>query len=181
MHARHSMQFAAAAFAVAASAAAGIEPANLIALSKKTAAPPWPAGDERGMANTLGSATTQRCAWHMAQPRARSYEASHLRSNTMPASPFAAPTAVKHKPTAGVPFSAHAFNSEVFNADAEPGQQGTQIDALGHFGSIKSPWDPKNPFSADGAAYYGGFTQQDVKPTPESPLLKLGIDKIPPL
>ena len=31
------------------------------------------------------------------------------------------------------------------------------------------------------ATYYGGFTQKDVKPTPDSPLLKLGIDKIPPL
>ena len=29
--------------------------------------------------------------------------------------------------------------------------------------------------------YYGGHTQKDVKPTPDSPLLKLGIDKIPPL
>ena len=29
--------------------------------------------------------------------------------------------------------------------------------------------------------YYGGFTQQEVKPTPDSPLLRLGIDKIPPL
>ena len=63
-------------------------------------------------------------------------------------------------------------------ADAEPGQQGTQIDALGHFASIKAPWDPKNPFPADDASYYGGFTQKDVKPTPDSPLLKLGIDKI---
>ena len=35
--------------------------------------------------------------------------------------------------------------------------------------------------SADDAGYYGGFKQQDVKPTPESPLLKLGIEKIPPL
>jgi hypothetical protein len=34
---------------------------------------------------------------------------------------------------------------------------------------------------ADDASYYGGFKQQDVKPTPDSPLLKLGIEKIPPL
>ena len=31
------------------------------------------------------------------------------------------------------------------------------------------------------ALYYGGFTQQEVKPTPDSPLLKLGIDKAPPI
>jgi hypothetical protein len=144
-------------------------------------APPWPAGDERGMANTLGEATTLRCGWHLSQRGARTYEASFVRSNTMPKSPFANPSLSKPKPTAGVPFSAHAFNSEAFDAGAEPQQQGTQIDAIGHFASIRAPWDPKDPYSADGASYYGGFKQQDVKPTPDSPLLKLGIEKIPPL
>ncbi len=48
-------------------------------------------------------------------------------------------------------------------------------------GTIGKPWDPKDPFPADDAKYYGGYTQKDVKPTPESPLLKMGIDKIPPL
>jgi kynurenine formamidase len=157
------------------------EPAELIAAARRSPAPPWKTGDELGMANTLGAATTQRCAWHMARPDARVYEASHVRSNTMPKSPFAGPGGTQHKPTAGVPFSAHAFNSEVMQANAEPGQQGTQIDALGHFARIGKPWDPKDPFSADGAVYYGGFTQKDIKPTPDSPLLKMGIDKIPPL
>ena len=133
------------------------------------------------MANTLGEATTLRCGWHLSQRGARTYEASFERSNTMPKSPFANPSLSKPKPTAGVPFSAHAFNSEAFDAGAEPQQQGTQIDALGHFASIASPWDPKNTFSADGANYYGGYTQRDVKPSPDSPLLKLGIEKIPPL
>ena len=44
-----------------------------------------------------------------------------------------------------MPFSAHAFNSEVMQADAEPGQQGTQIDALGHFASIKYAVGPEGP------------------------------------
>ena len=39
----------------------------------------WGAGDELGMANTLGSATWQRCAQSLANPRAKSYEVSHLR------------------------------------------------------------------------------------------------------
>jgi kynurenine formamidase len=133
------------------------------------------------MANTLGPITLTRCAWHMAQPRAQIYEASFVRSNTMPKSPFASPAGTQYKATSGVPFSAHAFNSEVMQANAEPGQQGTQIDALGHFAYISKPWDPKDPFPADEAKYYGGFTQKDVKPTPDSPLLKMGIDKIPPL
>ena len=176
------------AAAVGAACAAGAaidvgaaEPAALTALAAKAPAPPWPPGDERGMANTLGEATTLRCGWHLSQHGARTYEASFVRSNAMPKSPFANPSLSKPKPTAGVPFSAHAFNSEAFDAGAEPQQQGTQIDALGHFASIKGPWDPKNPFSADDATYYGGFKQQDVKPTPDSPLLKLGIEKIPPL
>ncbi|HSB99538.1 MAG TPA: cyclase family protein, partial [Burkholderiaceae bacterium] len=157
------------------------EPALLVNAAQRSPAPPWRPGDELGMANTLGPITLQRCAWHMAQPRSQVYEASHVRSNTMPKSPFASPAGTQYKGTAGVPFSAHAFNSEVMQANAEPGQQGTQIDALGHFASISKPWDPKDPFPADDAKYYGGFTQKDVKPTPDSPLLKMGIDKMPPL
>jgi len=167
--------------AVATIEARAAEPAALTELAAKAPAPPWPAGDERGMANTLGEATTLRCGWHLSQRGARTYEASFVRSNAMPKSPFANPSLSKPKPTAGVPFSAHAFNSEAFDAGAEPQQQGTQIDAIGHFASIEGPWNPKDAFPADQAKYYGGFKQPDVKPTPDSPLLKLGIEKIPPL
>src|SRR6516165_7285532 len=52
---------------------------------------PWPPGDEIGMANTLGPQTWQRCATYLADPRAKSYELSYLRSNTMPQSPFGVP------------------------------------------------------------------------------------------
>jgi kynurenine formamidase len=147
----------------------------------KVPAPPWAQGDERGMANQIGPATYQRCAWHMSQPDARPYELSQLRSGTMPMSPFAGAYTPKPKATAAIPGTAHAFNSESFNDGVEPGQQGTQMDALGHFGYLRQPWDGKSPFPAESVTYYGGFTQKDVKPTPESPLLKLGIDKIPPI
>lgn len=70
-------------------AAHAAEPVKIQRL--KTPAPPWPAGDERGMANQLGPATWARCAWHMSQPKARAYEVSQLRSNTMPLSPFTGP------------------------------------------------------------------------------------------
>ena len=96
------------------------EPAALISMAARSPSPPWPAGDERGMANTLGEATTMRCGWHLSQRGARTYEASFERSNDMPKSPFANPSLAKPKPTAGVPFSAHAFNSEAFDAGAEP-------------------------------------------------------------
>ena len=135
------------------------------------------------MANQIGPATYQRCAWHMQQPGAKAYELSHVRSNTMPLSPFAGPYTVKPKPTSGIPGTAHAFNMETLNEGApSPAQQGTQMDALGHFGVFKQPWDGKSEFPRRaGALYYGGFTQQEVKPTPDSPLLKLGIDKVPPI
>jgi kynurenine formamidase len=163
-------------------AAFSVHAAEPIKLQRmKVPSPPWPAGDERGMANQIGPATIARCAWHMQQPGAKAYEVSQVRSNTMPLSPFSGPYVTKSKPTAGIPGTAHAFNMDSINEGADPGQQGTQIDALGHFGAFKQPWDGKSAFPADQAVYYGGMTQQEVKPTPDSPLLKLGIDKIPPI
>src|SRR5437773_1135499 len=100
--------------------------------------PPWPAGDERGMANQIGAATWNRCAWHLTLPGAQAYELSQIRSNTMPLSPFAGPYAMKAKPTAGIPMTAQVFNMDQINEGADPGQQGTQFDALGHFGALAS-------------------------------------------
>jgi kynurenine formamidase len=153
----------------------------LISSKKHTPAPPWPAGDELGMANTLGAGTMMRCAWHMARPNAKTYELSYVRSGTMPLSAFSGPYVTKPKATASIPGTAHAFNLESFAEGAEPGQQATQIDALGHFGYLKQPWDGKGPIPVDGAVYYGGYTQKDVKPTPDSPLLRLGMEKAPPI
>jgi kynurenine formamidase len=156
-----------------------VEPAKLQRM--KVPPPPWPKGDERGMANQMGPATLNRCAWYLQQPYAKPYEVSQVRSSTMPLSPFAGPFQVKPKPTASIPGTRQAFNSETLNEGAEHGQQGTQIDALGHFAVLKQPWDGKGPVPLEGATYYGGFTQSEVKPAPDSPLLKLGIDKIPPI
>jgi kynurenine formamidase len=140
----------------------------------------WPAGDELGMANTLGTATWQRCAPHLANANARSYELSHLRSNTMPQSPFGTPLRDKYRPTVGIPGTLHAFNGEE-TVSGEPGAQGTQMDALGHFAVLPKAWDGKGEFPAGEAGYYGGYTQSQVKPTPDSPLLRLGIEKVPPI
>jgi kynurenine formamidase len=142
--------------------------------------PPWPAGDEIGMANTLGPATWQRCATYLANPNAKAYELSYLRSNTMPQSPFAVPLRENAKPTVGIPGTRHAFNTDEV-ASGDPNQQGTQMDALGHFAVLPEAWDGKGEFPSAGAAYYGGFKQSDVKPAPDSPLKKLGIDKVPPI
>src|SRR6516165_7419722 len=142
--------------------------------------PPWPPGDEIGMANTLGPATWQRCATHLANPKAKTYELSFLRSNTMPQSPFAVPLRENAKPTVGIPGTRHAFNTDEI-VSGDPNQQGTQMDALGHFAVLPEAWDGKSEFPSGGATYYGGYTQNQVKPTPDSPLKKLGIDKAPPI
>ena len=144
------------------------------------ASPPWGSGDELGMANAIGNGTWGRCAWHLGQPGAKSYEISHVRSNTMPQSPFGVPLNYEYSPTGSLPFSKHAFNNEALKS-GQPGAQGTQMDALGHFAHLPELWKGKGPIPVDKAEYYGGFTQKDVKPSPSSPLLRLGIDKAPPI
>lgn len=172
----------AAALALATLPAIATEPPALLKRAAKTVpAAPWPAGDQKGMGNTQGPGTWARCAWHLAQPGARVYEVSWERSNTMPMSPFTGPLASKPKPVAGIPGTAHAFNGETLNAGAEPGQQGTQIDALGHFGVLRQPWDGKPPLPVGDVMYYGRTPASEVKPSDDSPLLKLGIEQIPPL
>src|SRR5258708_23033770 len=98
----------------------------------------------------------------------------------MPLSPFAGPYMVKPKPASGIPLTAHAFNGETMNEAAEPAQQGTQFDPLGHFASFRQPWDGMMPFPAENAIYYGGFTPREGKPTPDSPLLRLNRCNVHP-
>ena len=95
-------------------------------------------GDEVGNARALGAETWARCAVQMTAPGAKSYELSHLRSNTMPKSPFGAPLEYSFRETAGLPGSLHAFNGE--SVSGEHAAQGTQMDALGHFGYLSEPW-----------------------------------------
>ena len=66
-----------------------------------------PASDELGMARELGPATWARCAAHLSNPRAKSYELSHVRSNTMPLSPFAGPFELTYRPS-----SAHYLSGQ---------------------------------------------------------------------
>ncbi|HEY6556687.1 MAG TPA: cyclase family protein [Polyangiaceae bacterium] len=142
--------------------------------------PPWAAGDQKGMANTQGYGTRLRCAAHLIDPRSRTYELSHERSETMPVSPFGVPLDYTFRPTSSVPFTRHAFNGET--VCGEPAAQGTQMDALGHFAVMPAPWDPASgPIPVGTAQYYGGYTQAQVKPTPDSPLLKLGVENVPPI
>lgn len=141
---------------------------------------PWGAGDQRGMANTLGAGTWMRCAYYLGQEGAKSYELSHVRSNEMTQSPFGVPLVYEFRPTVGIPGTLHAFNGEQI-VSGEPAAQGTQMDALGHFAYLGEPWSGQGDFPSAAASYYGGYSQSDVKPTADSPLLKLGIENAPPI
>jgi kynurenine formamidase len=161
-------------------AASPEERAATEASKARVPSPPWPAGDERGMGNTIGPGTWARCAYHLASAGAKVYEISHERSNTMPLSPFGRPLAFEYTPSVSIPGTRHVFNGEQVKG-GEPGAQGTQMDAIGHFAYYDKPWDGKGQAPVDSAHYYGGLTQKDVKPTPDSPLKKLGIEKAPPI
>ncbi|HEU4411266.1 MAG TPA: cyclase family protein [Polyangiaceae bacterium] len=140
----------------------------------------WGPGDEVGNGNTQGYGTRLRCALHLANPLARPYELGRVLSETMPQSPVGdAPVDIDYLPTRGLPFTRHAGNGEIFSGGL--GSQGTQFDALGHFGYLEGPWPGAGPFPADQARYYNGFTQAEVKPAPDGPLQRLGVEKAPPI
>src|SRR5262245_30305639 len=140
----------------------------------------WGAGDERGNGNTQGLATRLRCAAHLADPRARVYELGRTVSSTMPQNPFGdAPVDVQYLATRGIPGTKHAGNGEVLSGGI--GSQGTQFDALGHFGFLDAPWPGTTPFPAEGVRYYNDFTQPQVKHSADRPLQKLGVDKTIPI
>jgi kynurenine formamidase len=155
-----------------------IEPRSAVAVP----VPPWPANDELGNGNTQGYATRLRCAPYLADATASLYELSHELSSTMPQNIFAsAPLAVDFVPTFGVPFVRQVANGEIVSG--EIGQQGTQFDALGHFGVLPDVWnpfiDPQVP--SQSATYYNGYTQAQVKPDPEAGLALLGVENAPPI
>jgi kynurenine formamidase len=94
-------------------------------------------------------------------------------------SPYSKPLVFTSRPTRGMRNSVHSSNMDQMSG--EPGGQGTHIDALGHFGWVPEIWDGNGEYPADETVYYSGFKQREVKPTPEAPLQRLGVDKIPPI
>lgn len=141
--------------------------------------PPWPSGDETGMGNTQSSGTWQRCAFHLMQPEARAYDLAYSRTATMPQSPFAKQESYQFDPSTGIPGTRHGFNTE--STSGNIGGQGTQLDGLGHFAYLSKSWSGEDEFPAENLHYYGGFSQSDVKPTPDAPLEKLGLENLPPI
>jgi hypothetical protein len=136
-------------------------------------------GRRAGDGHTQSYGTRLRCALNLANPNSKEYELSHVRSQTMPTSPFGVPLTYTFRPTNALPQTRHAFNGE--SICGEPAAQGTQMDALGHFAHFDAVWDGSGSPPLATAKYYNDFTQAQVKPTPDSRLLKLGIDRVPPI
>jgi kynurenine formamidase len=147
--------------------------------------------DDRGNTATQGPATWRRAAQYM-MPQLHyvhghltlvppiKVEVSHLLDPAAPQSPFATPWSLTPHPTvffgphgptpeASQAIAGHAGNSE--DVCGELGQQGTQMDALGHFGVINEPGEPPT--------YFGGLTQQEV--VGPTGLQRLGIDHAEPI
>ena len=147
--------------------------------------------DDRGSTATQGTETWLRAAQYMV-PKPKyvngqltlvppvKVEVGQLMDPAAPQSPFAAPWSLTPNPTVffganGVTTDSrlaifgHAGNGEIVCGDL--GGQGTQMDALGHFGFINQPGDtPK---------YFGGLTQGEV--VGPTGLRRLGIEKAEPI
>jgi kynurenine formamidase len=147
--------------------------------------------DDRGNTATQGAETWSRAAQYLI-PKPKyvngqlklvapvKIEVSQLMDPAAPQSPFAQPWSLTPNPTVffgpnGVTFDSgqaifgHAGNSETVSGDI--GGQGTQMDALGHFGFIRQP--------GDAPTYFGGLTQSEV--VGPAGLKRLGIERADPI
>ena len=127
----------------------------------------------------MGPETWSRCAAYLTDPQARCYELSRMITSTAPQSPFAAPSDITFEATCGVPGTVHAHNGELLTGSLT--QQGTHLDALGHFAALPAAWNGSEPFSASQATYFGGLTQAQVKPHPHTGLARLGVEHVRPI
>jgi kynurenine formamidase len=147
--------------------------------------------DDRGNTATQGAATWMHAAQYMVPKPQYVYghltlvppvkvEVSHLMDPAAPQSLLAAPWSLSPHPT--LFFSAHGVTTDAHQAIfghagngedicGDLGQQGTQMDALGHFGFINKPGETPT--------YFGGLTQSEV--VGPTGLKRLGIDKAEPI
>jgi len=113
--------------------------------------------DQRGMTKLLGIETYKRCAQQMSDPNAKVYELSYERTSSMPLSPFAGEYKPKFLPEIPWAGSRQVFTMDVLNEDVNDGNQGTQMDALGHFGYTDEVWDGKGEADLSSLKYFGDF------------------------
>ena len=136
---------------------------------------------QRGMTNLLGAETYMRCSQQLQNPNAKTYELSYMRTKSMPLSPFAGNYEPKFLPISSMPNTLQIFTMDVLNNDVNDGNQGTQMDALGHFGHMETPWNGESELDISDVSFFNGFKGEEVKPSSDSPLLKLGIETVPPI
>tara|TARA_A200000113_G_scaffold206257_1_gene203083 strand:+ start:298 stop:1314 length:1017 start_codon:yes stop_codon:yes gene_type:complete len=136
---------------------------------------------QRGMTNLLGIDTNLRCSQQMSNPKAKTYELSYKRTASMPLSPFAGEYKPKFLPEVPWAGSRQVFTMDVLNENVNDGNQGTQMDALGHFGYTDKVWSGEGEADLSSLKYFGEIDGKEVKPTPDSPLKKLGIESVPPI
>ena len=136
---------------------------------------------QRGMTNLLGVDTNLRCSQQMSNPKAKTYELSYKRTASMPLSPFAGEYKPKFLPEIPWAGSRQVFTTDVLNENVNDGNQGTQMDALGHFGYTDEVWNGDGEADLSSLKYFGELNGKEVKPTPGSPLKKLGIESVPPI
>ncbi len=136
---------------------------------------------QRGMTNLLGVDTNLRCSQQMSNPKAKTYELSYKRTASMPLSPFAGEYKPKFLPEIPWAGSRQVFTMDVLNENVNDGNQGTQMDALGHFGYTDQVWNGDGEADLSSLKYFGELNGKEVKPTPGSPLKKLGIESVPPI
>ncbi|MFL2722243.1 MAG: cyclase family protein [Gammaproteobacteria bacterium] len=136
---------------------------------------------QRGMTNLLGVDTNLRCSQQMSNPKAKTYELSYKRTASMPLSPFAGEYKPKFLPEIPWAGSRQVFTMDVLNENVNDGNQGTQMDALGHFGYTDEVWNGDGEADLSSLRYFGELNGKEVKPTPGSPLKKLGIESVPPI
>ena len=112
---------------------------------------------ERGMTKLLGPDTYLRCANFLSNPKSKTYELSYKRTSTMPLSPFAGEYKPKFLPEIAWAGSKQVFTMDVLNENVNDGNQGTQMDALGHFGYTDEVWTGEGEADLSSLKYFGNF------------------------
>ena len=110
--------------------------------------------DQRGMTKLLGNETYLRCAKEMSKSNAKVYELSYNRTSSMPLSPFAGEYKPKFLPEIPWAGSRQVFTMDVLNENVNDGNQGTQMDAFGHFAYTDEVWDGKSQIPNEKIKYF---------------------------
>jgi kynurenine formamidase len=130
-------------------------------------------GDQAGATNTQTPAKAKEMALEVLLGEGKVYRLGHEYANDMPAFPGSDGWLLTIPPSLALVFGAQVGTGELFHGNI--GQQGTQLDALGHFGYL-----PGGTTDLDQAIYYNQFTGAEVFQFDEG-LAHLGIEHLKPM